>query len=46
MLAAGFYNRTTVDEIKTVISEAGFAPAQRTTEYDIVERFEREPVRA
>jgi cyclic dehypoxanthinyl futalosine synthase len=43
MLAAGFYNRTSIDEIKTVISEAGFAPAQRTTEYDIVERFEREP---
>lgn len=43
MLAAGFYNRTTIDEIKTVISEAGFAPAQRTTEYEIVERFEQEP---
>lgn len=42
MLAAGFYNRTTVDEIRAVISEAGFAPAQRTTEYDIVERFARE----
>jgi cyclic dehypoxanthinyl futalosine synthase len=44
MLAAGFYNRTTVDEIRAVISEAGFAPAQRTTEYEIVERFEREPL--
>lgn len=42
MLAAGFYNRTTVDEIRAVISEAGFAPAQRTTEYGIVERFARE----
>ncbi|MEE8363692.1 MAG: CofH family radical SAM protein [Dehalococcoidia bacterium] len=41
MLAAGFYNRTTVEEIKTIISDAGFAPAQRTTEYDILERFEQ-----
>jgi cyclic dehypoxanthinyl futalosine synthase len=42
MLEAGHYNRTTVDEIKTIISEAGFAPAQRTTEYEVVERFEPE----
>jgi len=39
MLSAGFYNRTTVDEIRTLISDAGFAPARRTTEYEIVERF-------
>ncbi|MFW6195689.1 MAG: cyclic dehypoxanthinyl futalosine synthase [Chloroflexota bacterium] len=39
MLSAGFYNRTTVDEIRTIIADAGFAPAQRTTEYDIVERY-------
>lgn len=36
MLAAGFYNRTTTDEIKTIISEAGFVPIQRTTEYEII----------
>jgi len=39
MLSAGFYNRTTVDEIKTLILDAGFAPVRRTTEYEIVERF-------
>ena len=39
MLSAGFYNRTTVDEVKTLIRDAGFAPARRTTEYEIVERF-------
>ena len=43
MLEAGHYNRTTVDEVKTLISDAGFAPAQRTTEYEIVERYEMEP---
>ena len=43
MLEAGHYNRTTVDEVKTIISDAGFAPAQRTTEYEIVERYEMEP---
>jgi cyclic dehypoxanthinyl futalosine synthase len=36
MLAAGFYNRTSTDEIKTIISEAGFVPIQRTTEYEII----------
>jgi cyclic dehypoxanthinyl futalosine synthase len=39
MLAAGFYNRTTVDEIKALIREAGFTPAQRTTKYEVVEVF-------
>ena len=43
MLEAGHYNRTTADEVKVLISEAGFAPAQRTTEYEIVERFAPEP---
>jgi cyclic dehypoxanthinyl futalosine synthase len=43
MLAAGFYTRTTVDEIKELIREAGFAPAQRTTEYEIMQRFEAAP---
>jgi cyclic dehypoxanthinyl futalosine synthase len=40
MQAAGFYNRTTVNEVKNVISDAGFAPVQRTTEYDILEIFD------
>ena len=40
MQAAGFYNRITVDEVKNVISDAGFTPVQRTTEYDIVEVFD------
>jgi 2-iminoacetate synthase ThiH len=40
MQAAGFYNRTTVNEVKNVISDAGFAPAQRTTEYDVLEVFD------
>jgi cyclic dehypoxanthinyl futalosine synthase len=42
MLAAGFYNRTTVDEVKALISEAGFVPVQRTTSYDIQEVFEKD----
>ena len=42
MLSAGFYNRTTVDEIETLIWDAGFEPVRRTTEYEIVERFEAE----
>ena len=40
MQAAGFYNRTTVNEVKNVIFDAGFVPAQRTTEYDVLEVFE------
>jgi len=39
MLSAGFYNRTTVEEIKALIRDAGFAPVRRTTEYETVERF-------
>jgi cyclic dehypoxanthinyl futalosine synthase len=42
MLAAGFYNRTTIDEVKALISEAGFIPAQRTTSYEILEVFEKD----
>lgn len=41
MLAAGFYNRTTEDEVRALISEAGFRPAQRLTNYEIVREFER-----
>ena len=40
MQAAGFYNRTTVNEVKNVIFDAGFVPAQRTTEYDVLEVFD------
>jgi cyclic dehypoxanthinyl futalosine synthase len=35
-LATGHLNKTTVAEIETLIREAGFTPAQRTTLYDIV----------
>ncbi len=42
MLAAGFYNRTTEDEVRELISDAGFKPAQRLTNYEIVREFERE----
>ncbi len=34
--AAGFVNQTTVDEVVTLIREAGFTPAQRTTLYEIL----------
>ena len=40
MLAAGFYNRTTEDEVRAMISDAGFRPAQRLTNYEIVREFE------
>ncbi len=40
MQEAGFYNRTTVDEVVDMISEAGFTPAQRTTLYEILRRFD------
>jgi 2-iminoacetate synthase ThiH len=29
-------NKTTVDEIMTLIRDAGFTPAQRTTDYEII----------
>ena len=37
--AADFVNTLGVEEIVTLIREAGFAPAQRTTTYDILKRF-------
>ena len=40
MLAAGFYNRTSEDEVRTLISDAGFKPAQRLTNYEIVREFD------
>lgn len=39
MQEAGYYNRTTTDEIKALIRDAGFAPAQRTTLYEIIREF-------
>ncbi len=35
-LATGHVNKTTVTEIETLIREAGFTPAQRTTLYEIL----------
>jgi cyclic dehypoxanthinyl futalosine synthase len=35
-LATGHVNKTTVAELETLIREAGFTPAQRTTLYEIV----------
>jgi cyclic dehypoxanthinyl futalosine synthase len=37
--AADYVNTISVDEMVTLIREAGFTPAQRTTEYDIVRRY-------
>ena len=37
--AADYVNTVTVDEIITLIHDAGFTPAQRTTEYDILHRY-------
>ena len=38
MQEAGFYNRTTVEEIRNIIQDAGFAPVQRTTLYEVLEK--------
>ena len=37
--AADYVNTISVDEIVTLIRDAGFAPAQRTTTYEIVKRW-------
>jgi 2-iminoacetate synthase ThiH len=42
MQEAGFYNRTTADEIKAIIRDAGYVPAQRTTKYEILQVFDGE----
>jgi cyclic dehypoxanthinyl futalosine synthase len=42
--ATDFINKTTVDEIITLIQESGFLPAQRTTLYEILRTFD--PVHA
>jgi cyclic dehypoxanthinyl futalosine synthase len=42
MRQAGHYNRTTVDEIMALIRDAGYLPAQRTTLYEIIRRFDEQ----
>ncbi len=37
--AAAYVNTVSVEEIVTLIREAGFTPAQRTTEYEILTRY-------
>jgi cyclic dehypoxanthinyl futalosine synthase len=37
--AADFVNKTTVEEIVTLIRDAGYTPAQRTTEYEILKTY-------
>ena len=37
--AADYVNKTTVDEIVTLIRDAGFTPVQRTTEYEILREY-------
>ena len=39
MQEAGFYNRTTVEEVTDIIRDAGFVPAQRTTLYEILRHY-------
>ncbi len=39
MQEAGWYNRTTTEEVVELIQEAGFTPAQRTTLYEILRHF-------
>ncbi len=38
--AASFINKTTVDEVVTLIQESGFRPAQRTTLYEVLRYFD------
>ena len=39
MQEAGFYNRTTVEEVTDTIRDAGFTPAQRTTLYEVLQHY-------
>ena len=43
MLAAGFYNRTTERDLRDLIWDSGFIPAQRRTNYDIERVFVAPP---
>ncbi len=40
MNEAGFYNRTTLEEVLTLIQESGFTPVQRTTLYEHLRRYD------
>ena len=40
MQEAGFYNRTSIEEVLAMIRDAGFTPAQRTTKYEILRVFD------
>ena len=40
MQEAGHYNRTTTEEMVTMIRESDFRPAQRTTKYEILRHFD------
>jgi CofH subfamily radical SAM domain protein len=40
MQEAGFYNRTTTEDVLDMIRDAGFTPAQRTTKYEILRVFD------
>ncbi len=46
MQEAGHYVRTSVDEMQVMIREAGFVPAQRNTQYDVLEVFDTDPLSA
>ena len=39
MQEAGHYNRTSIEEIRALIRDAGFMPAQRTTLYEVLKEF-------
>ncbi len=39
MQEAGFYNRTTVEEVTNIIRDAGFTPAERTSLYEILRYY-------
>ena len=40
MQEAGFYNRTTTDEVVALIREGGFIPVQRNTLYELIQHFD------
>ena len=46
MQEAGHYVRTSVEEMQTMIREAGFTPAQRDTHYQILQTFDPHPLPA
>ena len=46
MQEAGHYVRTSVEEMQTMIREAGFTPAQRDTHYQILKTFDSHPLPA